>query len=188
MKLIQNHPQIDKLVNNDAETYKILYKVLLPKIIAYVRNNRGTSSDAEEVFQDALFQIIVRAKIKGVEIKSSFEGYIFTVCKNLWLKELNNRKKEVRNDTVFELKANDSDAIASILKQEQWDLFEDKLKLLTDNCRELLKDFFNKISYKAIVAKFKYSCENVAFQRVFKCKKKLADLIKADSKYQNLMS
>ncbi len=185
MKLIQNHPQIDQLVNNDVEIYKLLYNILLPKVINYIRNNRGTSTDAEEIFQEALFQIVVRAKVKGIEIKTSFEGYIFTVCKNLWIKELNNRKKEVRNDGVFELKAND-DTVASILQQEQWDLFEEKCQQLTDNCRELLKDFFNKISYKVIVSKFKYSCENVAFQRVFKCKKKLVDLIKADVKYQNL--
>jgi len=188
MKIIKNHPQIDKLVNNDVETYKLLYNVLLPKVISYIRNNKGSLTDAEEIFQDALFQIIVRAKVKGLEITSSFEGYIFTVCKNLWLKELNNRKKEVRNEGVFELKADNNDTVAAILQQEQWDLFEEKLKLLTDNCRVLLKDFFNKVSYKTIVAKFNYSCENVAFQRVFKCKKKLADLVKADVKYQNLIS
>lgn len=188
MTSVSNNAQIEQLVNGDPSIYKMLYAKLLPKIIFYVKNNNGTEDDAKEIFQNALFQLITRAKISCIEIRSSFEGYIFVVCKNLWLKELNNRKKEIRNDGVFELKVNESETIASILQQEQWDLFEEKRKMLTDNCRELLKDFFNKVSYKKIVAKFKYSCENVAFQRVFKCKKRLADLIKADSKYQNLIS
>ncbi|AXT21019.1 sigma-70 family RNA polymerase sigma factor [Flavobacteriaceae bacterium AU392] len=188
MQLVSNDAQIELLVNGDPLILKLLYTKLLPRVIVYIKRNNGTAQDAEEIFQNALFQLITRAKVNSVQIKSSFEGYIFTICKNLWLKELNNRKKEVRNEGVFELKANENDTITSILEQEKWDLFEEKLKLLTDNCRALLKDFFNKVSYKTIVAKFKYSCENVAFQRVFKCKKKLADLIKADSKYRNLVS
>ncbi len=187
MKLIENNSQIEKLINNDPETLKLLYHTLFPKIAIYIKRNRGTYSEAEEVFQDALFQIIVKAKLSPIKITSSFEGYIFVVCKNLWLKELNNKKKLVRNDTVFELNTKDDDVIKNILHQERWVLFEEKLELLTDNCKALLKDFFNKVPYSVIVKKFKYSCENVAFQRVFKCKKKLGDLVKSDIRYKNLI-
>lgn len=187
-KIIANHPEIEKLVNGDKKTLKSLYTVLFPKISFFILKNSGQKKDAEEIFQNALFQLIVRAKTNGIEIKSSFEAYVFTVCKNLWLKELNNRKGLVRNDGVLELKVETTETIESILNQERWDLFEEKLTLLTDKCKLLLKDFFNKVPYREIVKKFKYSCENVAFQRVFKCKKRLADLIKADVNYTNLVS
>lgn len=188
MHNVSDEEPIERLVKGDPIILKVLYTKLLPKVIAYVRRNKGTVYDGEEIFQDALFQLITRAKIGEIHIKSSFEAYVYTVCKNLWLRELNNRKKQVRNDNLFELNSEAEKTIANIIHQERWDLFEEKLQLLTENCKALLKDFFNKLPYKEIVSKFQYSCENVAFQRVFKCKKKLADLIKSDIKYKSLIS
>jgi len=181
-----NNLQIQKLSQGDDTTIKLLYDKLFPRVVIYVGKNRGSYEDAKEIFQKALFEIIVRIKTKGLEIQSTFEGYIFTVCKNLWLQELNAKKKRVRNDDIFELIAEEDMTIASIVEQERWELFEEKLKLLSDNCRKLLKDFFNKVPYNAIVKKFNYSNENVAFQRVFKCKKRLTDLVQRDNRYGNL--
>ena len=181
-----NHIQIQKLLQGDEETIRLLYDTLFPKFASFVKKNNGTYSDAEETFHNALFQLIARAKVKGVTIKTSFEAYVFAVCKNLWFKELNKRKKEVRNDGVFELKDETQDQVASILQQERWELFEDMLTELSEKCRLLLQDYFNKVPYDVIVKKFSYATENAAFQRVFKCKKQLAKLVKNNSKYNQL--
>lgn len=187
METVSNHPRIEALVRGDESTIRTLYEILLPKIVNYVRNNKGTGDDAEEIFHNALFQLIARAKTRGIQINSSFEAYVFTVCKNLWLKELNKRKKEVRKEGVFELKRNEEDDhIASILDQERWELFEEMISQLSQNCIELLRAYFAKVSYKEIVKKFSYSSENTAFQRVFKCKKRLMDLVKGDPRYLRL--
>jgi len=182
----ENHPQIEKLLNGDESTIRLLYDTLFPKFTSYVKKNNGNYSDAEETFHNALFQLVARAKVSGISINSSFEAYVFTVCKNLWFKELNKRKKEVRNDGVFELKAETEDHIFSIIQQERWELFEEMIEKLSDNCRKLLKDYFNKVPYSEIIKKFSYATENTAFQRIFKCKKKLTQLIKADSRFKSL--
>ena len=186
MSSFSGNSHMHQLAQGDDKVIKLLYDKVFPKVVNYVSKNNGKYEDAEEIFQKTLYEIIVRIKVKGIEIRTTFEGYVFTVSKNLWLQELNSRKKRVRNDGVFELIAEEDKTIASIVEQERWELFEEKLKLLSDNCRALLKDFFDKVPYKAIVKKFSYSCENVAFQRVFKCKKRLGDLIKADSRYIDL--
>ncbi|MEM7185014.1 MAG: sigma-70 family RNA polymerase sigma factor [Bacteroidota bacterium] len=182
----KNHPQIKKLLEGDEDTIRLLYDTLFPKFSSFVKKNSGTYSDAEETFHNGLYQLIARAKVSGVSISSSFEAYVFTVCKNLWFKELNKRKKEVRNDGVFELKAETEDQISSIINQERWELFEEKIQLLSDNCSQLLKDYFNKVPYSEIVKKFSYATENTAFQRIFKCKKKLTELIKEDLRFKAL--
>ena len=186
MSSLSGNALLHQFAQGDKEVIKMLYEKVFPKVISYVGKNNGNYDDAQEIFQKALFEIIVRHKTKGIDIKSTFEGYIFTVCRNLWMKELNSRKRQVRNDTYIELKVDEDNTIASIIDQERWDLFEEKLKLLSDNCRALLKDFFDKVPYKLIVKKFNYSCENVAFQRVFKCKKRLGDLIRTDTRYKDL--
>ncbi len=183
MKFNSSQEIINLLLVNDRDCIQSIYTRNLDKVIRFVSKNKGTPSDAEEIFQDALFQIIVRAKVKGLQINSSFDAYLFTVCKNLWYKELNNRKKKVRNDIVLELKGEENNHIESILYQERWDLFEEMLQKLSDRCRSLLKDYFNKVAYAKIVEKFSFANENSAFQGVFKCKKKLAQYIKEDARY-----
>ncbi len=174
------------LLSGDEKIIHTIYKKSLPAVIAFVKNNNGSYEDAEEIFQDALFQLTLRLKVRNFEIKSTFEGYLFTVCKNLWRKELNNRKKKVRNDGIIELVGEEVEHSSFILEQERWELFEEKIAQLSENCMQLLKEYFNKVPYDVIVSKFNYSSENVAFQRIFKCKKRLGELIKKDKRYQEL--
>ena len=183
-----NHPQIIALLDGDEGTMRLLYDTLYPKIRSFIYKNRGTDTDTEEVFHNALFQLIARANVQHIQINTSFEAYFFTICKNLWYKELNKRKKEVRNEGVFELK-DEVEAnyhVESILYQDRYDLFEELFLKLSDNCQKLLKDYFDNVPYDAIIQKFSYATKNVAFQRIFKCKKRLTELIKMDSRFKNL--
>ncbi|MDY8138109.1 sigma-70 family RNA polymerase sigma factor [Aquimarina sp. 2201CG5-10] len=188
MSFFSNNSQINALVTGDDSVIRLLYNTLFPKVLSFVKNNKGSKDDAQEIFNDAIYQLIVRAKVKGVQINTSFEAYFYTICKNLWYKELNKRKKEVRNEGILELKENDNhqETISAILEQERWELFEEMISKLSGNCAELLKDYFNKVPYNEIVDKFSYASENAAFQRVFKCKKRLMELIKKDARYKNL--
>jgi len=180
-----NHPQIIALLNGDEKIIKLIYKTLYPKVKSFIYKNKGNSLDAEEIFHKALYQLIVKAKIKTIQINTTLEAYLFTICKYLWYQELNNRKKEVRNDSIFELKSEDFQA-EQILQQERWLLFEEKILELSENCQDLLQAYFKKVPYNKIIKKFDYATKNVAFQRIFKCKKKLTDLIKSDSRFKKL--
>jgi RNA polymerase sigma factor (sigma-70 family) len=178
--------QIQAFFRGDEKVIRSLYDSVFFKVKTFILQNNGSVKDSEEIFQDAIYQLIVRSKVKEVHIKTSLEAYIFTICKFSWYKELNNRKKWVRNEGVFELKDETEHHVEAILNQERWDLFEEMLLKLSDNCQKLLKDFFNKVSYDVIIEKFNYTTKNVAFQRIFKCKKKLTALIKADQRYKDL--
>lgn len=186
MQQNENQRYLQGLCTGDEQIVLEIYKMCFPGVRNFICKNKGTHEDAEEAFHNALFQLTARYKVRNFEVKSTFEGYMFTVCKNIWRKELNRRKKQVRNEGVVELVAKEEDQSVFILEQERWELFEEKIALLSDNCREILKDHFNKVPYSEIVQKFQYSCENVAFQRVFKCKKRLTELIKKDHRFKSL--
>jgi len=177
---------IEALFEGNEKVILKMYQEILPKVAGFIIKNKGTQQDAQEIFQKALYQLTARVRVKKFKINTSFEAYLFTACKNLWRRELNNRKREVRNDGVFELVSEEQDNGKAILEQERWELFEEKINSLSESCKELLKLYFKKTSYKAIVEKFNYANENTAFQRVFKCKKRLADLVKLDKRFQEL--
>jgi len=65
-------------------------------------------------------------------------------------------------------------------------LFIEKLGEMSSNCKQVLTMFFAKQSYAEMLEQTDYTSETVVRQRVFKCKKKLAELIKNDKRYNEL--
>ncbi len=174
--------------NTDKKVFIDIYKMFFPKVLKFVLNNKGQKEDAEDVFQKVLLQFSARMKVKEFTISSTFEGYIFTACKNLWRRELNKNKKRVTTDKDLEPIYDATEMSVSILEQERWEIYKEKFELLSDNCKEVLKMFFEKTAYSTIVKLLGYSSETVARQRVFKCKAKLTEMIKSDSRYKGLQT
>jgi RNA polymerase sigma factor (sigma-70 family) len=164
----------------------LLYQEVFPKVERFVIRNNGRTADADDIFQKALLQLIVRYRKEAFEITSSFDSYFFSVCKNLWRRELNASKFTTNDlETIENLSENTNTAFA-IVEQERYELFTEKLASLSDNCKQLLKLFFKKTSYTILMEKFGYTSENVVRQRIFKCKKRLIELIQKDNRYNNL--
>lgn len=186
MSLLSNQEYLDGLLSGDQSVILSIYDRIFSKVRYFILKNNGSQEECEEIFQEALYQLTIKLRNSDIEIKSSFEAYFFTICKNLWRKALNSKKRWVRNDDVIALTREEDTIAESYEKEERWNLFEEKIQELSENCRELLKDYFQKVSYDEIVRKFNYSSENVAFQRMFKCKKRLKDLIKNDVRFKNL--
>lgn len=177
---------LEGLSNGDSKVIAHIYHHTYPKVAKFVLNNSGSPVDAEDIFQKALLQFIARYRLNKFQIKTSFEGYFFQACKNLWRRELNNRKREVTNTGKRELLNEENEMALAALEQEKWELFQEKLEELSDNCKTILKLFFKKTPYPEIAEQMEYTSDNVLRQRIFKCKKKLTELIKKDSRYRAL--
>ena len=177
---------LEALIRMDSKKIEEIYQKNLPSVKRFVLQNKGQISDAEDIFQKALLQITARYKREPFDINSNFEAYLFTVCKNLWRRELNKKKKWVTTDSFYKLEGEEHDIAMSIIEQKKWELFTEALQKLSDNCKAILGMFFAKIPYAKIVEKMNYSSETVARQRVFKCKNKLKDIIKKDSRFKSL--
>ena len=185
-RLTDNSYYLKALINSDSKTIKSIYKDNFYKIKSFVLKNSGQHQDAEDIFQKALLQLAVRYKRDKFVINTSFEAYLFTVCKNLWRRELNKSKNKVTKDHLVELKDDNEDIALAILEQKRWELFTDSLELISENCKQILKLFFAKVSYADMVVKFNYSSETVVRQRVFKCKNSLKEYVKKDKRFKNL--
>lgn len=177
---------LENILNNNPEGVKAVYQVLFPKVAQFVTANQGTHEDAKDIFQKTLLQFITRARVSGFHHIDSFEAYFFTACKNLWRKELN-RRNRVTNEAIQEQPHEDAqDTALSILDQERWELFEQSIKKLSENCQEILKLYFKKVSYDQMKKQLSYASENAVRQRVFKCKSKLTKMIRENPIYTYL--
>ena len=178
---------LNALIQGDSKSIRIIYDSCFPHVRKFVLQNSGKIEDAEDIFQKALLQITVRYQKEKFEIKTTFEAYLYTVCKNLWRRELNKSKNRVTNDGVVELVTEEKDQAMAIVEQKRQELFTEKLQEISENCKKILTLFFAKIPYSEIAEQNGYSSETVVRQRVFKCKKQLIDLIKKDHRYQSLI-
>jgi len=170
------HPNeyLKALSNGDRAIIKEIYVKTYPKVVTFILKNNGFTTDAEDIFQ------------KAFSISDSFEAYFFTVCKNLWRRELNKRKRRLTKQGALELLTEEQDIAVASMEQEKWELFQEKINHLSDNCKTILKLFFKKVAYSEIMDKMEYASDNVLRQRIFKCKKKLTELIRSDLRYKTL--
>jgi RNA polymerase sigma factor (sigma-70 family) len=174
------------LAQGDSKSIRVIYDTCFPFVRKFVLQNSGKVEDAEDIFQKALLQIAVRYKKEPFEIKTTFDAYLYSVCKNLWRRELNKSKNRVTNEGVVELVNEEKDQAMAIIEQKRQELFTEKLQQLSENCKKILTLFFAKVPYAEIAEEYNYSTETVVRQRVFKCKKKLIDLIKKDNRFNSL--
>lgn len=181
-----NSIYLNALLEGNAEQIKEIYNNSYPNVKRFILQNKGQEADAEDVFQKALLQLGIRYRKEKFEIKTSFEAYLFTVCKNLWRRELNKSKLEVTTNDIVEHNSEARDMALSILEQERWEFFQEKLELISENCKQILKRFFKKVPYKKIAEELDYNNETVVRQRVFKCKTKLTEMIQQDFRFKEL--
>lgn len=173
---------INALTNGDNLIIKEIYSKIFPKVLSFILNNKGCESDAHDVFHDALMSIITTQSEEKQTILS-FEAYLFVICKNIWKKNLKNRVIKIENPTLIQ---NDIDISELILEQKGFDFYLKKFDHLSDNCKELLSNYFNGVSYEDILSEYDYASINTVRQRIFKCRSKLIDLIKGDKEFQKL--
>ncbi|MBX2828796.1 MAG: sigma-70 family RNA polymerase sigma factor [Flavobacteriaceae bacterium] len=176
-------PFIQGFLGGEPDILHKIYTQYFPAVRGYILNHDGSDAQAEDIFQNALVLLFVKLKHRKLEIQS-FENYLFIVCRNMWRRECS--KKRVTNVDTLPLVDETVDSAQFSIEQGQWDLYKEKFQELSENCRKLLGMTLKKVAYKEIVAFFNYSSETVARQRVFKCKSRLIQLIKKDSRYLRL--
>ena len=180
--MTQSEIYLEALLEGNNKIISEIYTKFYPKIVSYALKNNGRKEDVQDVFQDALMYLIVTYRDKPIKI-NSFEGYFFTICKNMWKMSIKNKNKRVMNNDVIQLVDKETQLSIHILEQQRLEFYQKMFQKLSSNCKEILGNYFNGMGYQEILEDLSYSSINTVRQRVFKCKAKLIQIIKADSTY-----
>jgi len=180
-----NEKYLDALINNDSDIILEIYTKFYPKIASFVLSNKGGSEDAQDIFQDALMYLIYVYQEKSIQI-NSFEAYLFTICKNNWRRRLKDKKEWVTKEGIYPLADKTTKNSLFILEQQREELYTKNFAKLSENCKDVLTLYFNTMNYSDLLDAFSYNSIDVARHRVFKCRKKLIQLIKGDKNYHTL--
>jgi len=189
MKYYSNDKIIKGILQNDNFILQYIYNEYYPKINYFIINNNGIEEDAKDIFQEGL--IIIYRKIKESQsfLKCSFETYLYSVCKLLWLKQL--RKKRIRFIVQEKLPSyfkdkEYPDIIYTIEKNERHRLYQKYFLKLGKDCQKTLRLFLDEIPLKDIAKLMGYKNENYAKKKKYKCKETLINNIKHDNEFKEL--
>lgn len=190
MKSFTDDQILKGILRHDNVVLAFIYKQYFYKVNAFIRKNNGDEDDVNDVFQEAI--IIIYRKLKENDLlfeNRSFEVYLFSVCRFLWLKELEKRRldKQKINDTLnFQDEIYDDDLVAVVEKNERFLLYQKHFKSISTDCQKILQLFFEKVPIKQIAHIMGFKSEKYVKTRKFKCKELLVEKIKQDVEYKKL--
>ncbi|GAI72783.1 unnamed protein product [marine sediment metagenome] len=170
--------------NNDILTF--VYKEYYPFIKKYILNNNGNKQDAEDIFQETIVMIYRKVEEGQLSLDCSLKTYIYSVCRILWLKELETRKLIRNNDP--ELKNIVDPEVNFYLENgdlEKKKLIQEHLMHLKENCRQILTLFYAGVPSDEITEILGMSSTANTRQKKNRCKEKLIKSIKKDPRFRN---
>jgi RNA polymerase sigma factor (sigma-70 family) len=162
------------------EAIRALYSRHYGTLSSFVRNNRGTDDDAQDIFQEVIISFIRLVEQDKFRGESAIGTFLYALNRNIWLNELKRRGRAVKREERFEVaKARDVEAIDTVIEnREAHKMLLDAVADLGESCKNILLLFYyENRSMKDIAAITHYENEQVVRNKKYKCLKKLESLL-----------
>lgn len=170
-------------VKENDQGLKILYQQFFPMISHLVQRNSGGLEDVEDLFQDGILVLFNQIKKGDLELTCKLRTYFYSICRNLWLNKLNQKKV-----AVVDIQDHESFIIIEPTIFKSIEINEEKeamLKLLShlgEDCQKLLLYFYyERIQMKEIALRMNFANDQVARNKKVKCLKKLSSIMEQSS-------
>ena len=166
------------LANNDSKAIETIYKENFKMVQALIINNNGTYDDARDIFQEAMITLYDKAKSDSFVLTSQIKTYLYSVCRRLWLKRLQQIGKFVAQPEVLEeTVAVEDDIDIHEKKNADFAIMDRALNSLGEPCKSLLESFYlQKKGMNEIATDFGYTNADNAKTQKYKCLMRLKKL------------
>jgi len=178
-------PEIQALLNAHPSGIDQIYTSSYGVIEHLITKMGGTKDDAQDIFQQSLMVIYQKSKAPSFQLTCSFQTFLYAVSKNLWRDQL--KKKHRKEVTLDETVQSISESVVeeSIHHQNRQSFYQEKFRLLSEDCQRLLKMYFDRMSMRDIAAKMN-TTEGYIRKKKHGCKKTLIDKMQADPLFEEL--
>lgn len=166
------------LAKNDSKAIESLYKSHFTMIQHFVINNNGSFDDARDVFQEAMITLYEKVQTDSFVLSCQIKTYIFSICKNLWLKRLQQMGKYSSPLSTEEESISVEADLEEIEKKDAaFAIMNRALNSLGEPCKSLLEGYYlNKKGMQELAADFGYTNADNAKNQKYKCLMRLKKL------------
>ena len=156
----------------DESAIDVLYKKHFRMMAKLVMRNNGTEDDAKDIFQDALIVFWQKVRSKELTLTSKISTYLYSICQNLWRKELVRKSRE-SNEEVEIAHEVDYD------REDRINAMRECVNSMGDTCRKVLSlYYFDGVSMNDIAEILGFANSNTVKTKKYKCKQELDKIVK----------
>jgi RNA polymerase sigma factor (sigma-70 family) len=172
------------LAIDDRRSIEAIYKANYSMVQSFVLNNNGTVDDARDIFQEAMIVLHEKAHQADFELFCQLRTYLYSVCKRLWLKRLQQMQRysgQVENweETV----PVEEDLEQHEQRDAHFSMMEAALAKVGEPCKSLLDAYYvQKKPMQEIAGDFGYTNADNAKTQKYKCLVRLKKLFFAQYK------
>jgi RNA polymerase sigma factor (sigma-70 family) len=180
----QERQLLEALAMNDRAVIEGIYRDNYPMIQAFILNNNGNSDEARDIFQEAMIVIYEKAVSGSFELNCQLKTYIYSVCRRLWLKRLQQLQRYSNLvENVEETVAVEEDLELHEKHNADFELMEAAISKIGEPCKSLLDAYYiQKKNMQEIAADFGYTNADNAKTQKYKCLVRLKKLFFAQYK------
>lgn len=166
------------LANNDSKAIETIYKDNFKMVQAFILNNNGSYDDARDIFQEAMVTLYEKAKTDSFVLTSQIKTYIYSVCRRLWLKRLQQMGRFVTQSEFLEDTVPVEDDLDIHEKRNaDFTIMDRALNSLGEPCKSLLESYYlQKKGMHEIASAFGYTNADNAKNQKYKCLMRLKKL------------
>ncbi|HMX37627.1 MAG TPA: sigma-70 family RNA polymerase sigma factor [Ferruginibacter sp.] len=180
----QENELLKGLAVNDKQVIEAIYRDNYPMVQAFILNNNGNSDEARDIFQETMIVLYEKAITEGFELNCQLKTYIYSVCRRLWLKRLQQLQ---RYSSLVENVEDSVPVEEDIEKHEKHNndflLMESAMNKIGEPCKSLLDAYYiQKKNMQEIAAEFGYTNADNAKTQKYKCLLRLKKLFFAQYK------
>lgn len=163
---------LDKLRKGDETALDYLYHKYYRMMVNIITKNNGTEDEAKDVYQDALINFWQKARKPEFVLTSKISTYIYSVCYNLWLKELERKGRHTTEES-------NAKELPDYDEKEKIKLVENCLNELGETCKKILTlYYFDDMSMEDIANELGFANADTAKTKKYKCKNELEKIVK----------
>ncbi len=166
------------LAYNDSKAIESIYKDNFNMVLAFVVNNNGSYDEAKDIFQEAMITLYEKAKSDSFVLTCQLKTYVYSVCRRLWLKRLQQLGRTSSGNEHFEeLVSVEEDLEIHERRNEEFNMMERALNSLGEPCKSLLESYYlKKKGMNEIASMFGYTNSDNAKNQKYKCLMRLKKL------------
>jgi RNA polymerase sigma factor (sigma-70 family) len=172
------------LAVRDRVATEAIYKQHYGMIQSMILHNNGGVDDARDVFQEAMVVLFEKAKKPDFELNCQLKTFIYSVCRRLWLKRLQQAQKYGPSvNGIAETVPVEDELEQHEQRNFEFVLMEKSMLSLGEPCRSLLEAYYlQKKNMIEIAANFGYTNAENAKNQKYKCLGRLKKLFFAQYK------
>jgi RNA polymerase sigma factor (sigma-70 family) len=172
------------LAENDKQAIETIYRDNYAMVQSFILNNSGSGDDARDIFQEAMIVLFEKSRSESFELSSQLKTYIYSVCRRLWLKKLNqNQRYTGQIENMEETIPVEEDLESHEKRNTDFTLMETAMSKIGEPCKSLLDAYYiQKKHMQEIAADFGYTNADNAKTQKYKCLMRLKKLFFAQYK------